>query len=107
MPSSSFAVAAKIRSYTTIHTTHAGEYLIELCRTWHRSLPESSETPTHIEIPLANGRIALDASVDHLKIVLTAGSKRDIALLEDLVSDHFDRLSSREDLDYLWIGLND
>ena len=107
MPFSPFAVAARIRSCTKVSTTHASEYLIGLCRTWHRTLPESGETPTHVEIPFANGCVALDAGADHLEIVLTARSRRDTALLEDLVSDHLDRLSSREDLHYQWTDLND
>ena len=102
MSSRSSAVTARIRSYTTVRTAHAGEYLVGLCRAWHRTLPESGETPTHIEVPVANGRVALNAGADRLEIGLTAGSRRDTALLEDLVSDCLDRLSSSEDLQYQW-----
>ena len=59
--------------------------------------------PTHIEISLANGRVALNVSADYLEIALTAGSRFDTALLEDLVSDHLDRLFG-EELRYQWIG---
>jgi hypothetical protein len=65
-------------------------------------LPESGKTPTRIDIPFANGRVALSAGADRLEIWLTAGSRRDNALLEDLVSDCLDRLSSGEDLQYQW-----
>jgi len=102
MSPSSLAVTTRIRSYTTVRTAHAGEYLVGLCRAWHRTLPESGETPTRIDIPFANGRVALSAGADRLEIWLTAGSRRDNALLEDLVSDCLDRLSSGEDLQYQW-----
>jgi len=96
-----------ITSYATVRTPHAGEYLIGLSHAWHRTSAEVGEAPTHIEVPFALGRVALDADGDRLEIVLTAGSNRDAALLEDLVSDHLDRLSSGEDLNYQWIGPND
>jgi len=102
MSSRSSAVTARIRSYTTVRTAHAGEYLVGLCRAWHRTLPESGETPTHIDVPFANGRVALSAGADRLEIGLTAGSIREATLLEDLVSDCLDRLSSSEDLQYQW-----
>ncbi len=102
MPPCSLAFAAR-RSCTTVHTTRAGEYLIGLCRSLNHSLPKSGQMPTHIEISLANGRVALTATSDNLEVVLTAGSRFDTALLEDLVSGHLDRLSS-EELDYQWIG---
>ena len=101
MPPCSLAVAER-RSCTTVRTTRAGEYLISLCRAWNHGLPKSGRMPTQIEISLANGRVALNASADNLEIVLTAGSRFDAALLEDLVSDLLDRLSS-EELHYQWI----
>ena len=93
-----------VTSYAKIKTSRAGEYLIGLCRVWHRTLPESGEAPTHVEISFANGRVAIDATADQLEFVLTAGSIRDTTLLEDLVSDHLDRLSCGEDIQYVWIG---
>lgn len=93
-----------VTSYAKVKTSRAGEYLIGLSRVWHRALPESGEIPTHIEIPFPNGRVAIDASSDQLEFVLTAGSIRDTTLLEDLVSDHLDRLSCGEDIHYEWIG---
>ena len=102
MPPCSLAVT-RIRSYAKVSTSCASEYLIGLCRNLHHSLPKSSQIPTHIEIALANGRVALNASDVYLEIALTASSRFDTALLEDLVSDHLDRLS-REDLQYEWVG---
>lgn len=96
-----------VMSYATVHTTLAGEYLIGLCRTWHRALPESDEALTQVVIPFVNGRVALAAGTDRLEIVLTAGTTRDAALLEDLVSDHLDRLSGGEELRYQWITSNE
>jgi len=93
-----------VTSYAKIKTSRAGEYLIGLCRIWHRALPESGEVPTHVEISFANGRVAIDATADHLEFVLTAGTIRDTALLEDLVSDPLDRLSCGEDIHYEWAG---
>src|SRR5689334_14243468 len=104
MPPCSLPVGAR-RSCTTVHTTRACEYLISLCRVWNHSLPKSGQKPTHVEVEvsLANGRVALNAGPEYLEIVLAARSRFDIALLEDLVSDHLDRLSS-EELHYQWIG---
>ena len=93
-----------VTSYAKVRTSRAGEYLIGLCRVWHRTLPESGETPTHIEVPFPNGRVAIDATADQLEFVLTAGSIRDTTLLEELVSDHIDRLSCGEDIHYEWTG---
>ena len=93
-----------VTSYAKIKTSRAGEYLIGLCRVWHRALPESGEVPTHVEISFANGRVAIDATADHLEFVLTAGTIRDTALLEDIVSDPLDRLACEEDIQYEWIG---
>jgi len=91
-----------VTSYAKVKTSRAGEYLIGLCRVWHRTLPESGEAPTHVEISFANGHVAIDATADHLEFVLTAGTIRDTALLEDLVSDPLDRLSCGEDIHYEW-----
>lgn len=102
MPPCSLTVAAR-KSCTTVHTTRACEYLINLCRVWNHSLPKSGQMPTHVEVSLANGRVALNAGPEYLEIVLAARSGFDIALLEDLVSDDLDRLSS-EELHYQWIG---
>jgi hypothetical protein len=95
-----------VTSYAKVRTSRAGEYLIGLCRVWHRTLPDSGEAPTHIEVPFPNGHVAIDATADQLEFVLTAGSIRDTALLEDLVSDHLDRLSCDEDIHYEWIDTN-
>ena len=93
-----------VTSYAKVRTSRASEYLIGLCREWHSTLPESGEAPTHVEISFANGRVAIDAAADHLEFVLTAATIRDTALLEDLVSDHLDRLSCGEDIQYEWTG---
>jgi len=93
-----------VTSYAKVRTSRAGEYLIGLSRVWHRTLPESGEAPTHVEISFPNGRVVIDATVDQLELVLTAESIRDTTLLEDLVSDHLDRLSCGEDIHYEWIG---
>jgi hypothetical protein len=93
-----------VTSFAKVRTSRAGEYLIGLCRVWNRTLPESGNAPTHVEIPFANGRVSIDATADQLEFVLTAGSIRDTTLLEDLVSDHLDRLSCGEDIHYEWTG---
>ena len=91
-------------SYAKVRTTRASEYLIGLSRVWNQKLPESGQAPTHVEIPFANGQIAINASAEYLEIRLNAGSIRDATRLEDLVSDHLDRLSCGEDIPYHWIN---
>ena len=92
-----------ITSYATVYTAHAGEYLFGLSRSWRGALPLSGQTLSHVEIAFPIGRCALDAESDSLAITLTAPSNHDVALLEDLISDHLDRLASNEDLSYQWL----
>jgi hypothetical protein len=92
-----------ITSYATVLSPNAHAYLIALGRDWHRDLPQSGEMPTHVEIPFSIGHCALDVDGDQLDITLTALSERNAVLLEDLISDHLDRLSSDEDLRYQWL----
>lgn len=90
-------------SYATVQTRLAGAYLAELGRNWHREEHVLAQSPAHVEIPFPIGRATLDAEGDVLNITLTANSNRDSTLLEDLISDQLDRLSSDEDLRYQWV----
>lgn len=94
-------------SYAFVPTPHAGDYLIELGRTWHRSETVLAEAPTHIEIPFPIGRCAIDVEGDVLNIRLDARSNYETTLLEDLISDQLDRLSADEDLRYQWVRTPD
>ena len=92
-----------ITSFATVHTARAGEYLFGLSRSWRGALPMSGDTLSRVEIAFPIGRAALEAEPDLLNITLTAASSHDVALLEDLISDHLDRLASGEDLSYQWL----
>jgi hypothetical protein len=96
-----------ITSYATIRTTFAIEYLAGLGRAWHRVSPVSDETPRHVEIPFPIGQVSLDADGEILDITLTASTSHNAALLEDLISEHLDRLSLGEDLRYQWLSPNE
>ena len=88
-------------SFASLRTPLAGAYLVEIGRTWHRD--EDALAENHIEIPFPIGRVAIDVNGDVLNVTLTANSHYESTLLEDLIADQIDRLSSDEDLHYQWL----
>ena len=88
-------------SYASVHTPHARAYLTGLGKVWHHN--PSVTAAMQVVIPFPIGLCAIAATTDLLNITLTARSSYEIALLEDLISDHLDRLSQDESLHYQWV----
>jgi hypothetical protein len=94
-------------SYATVRTRYASAYLVEIGRSWHQEQQVLTEAAMHIEIPFSSGRAALDVEGDDLNITVTANSNYQTTLLEDLISEQLDRLSSDEELRYQWVRTPD
>ena len=88
-------------SFACINTLHARDYVAGLGRIWHHEIPPVA--PAHVVIPFPIGLCELAATAKLLNITLTAKSGYEIALLEDLISEHLDRISDDERLRYQWI----
>ena len=85
-------------SHAHLRTNSALEYLSRISMEWE----SKSVHDSHAEIRLPLGKVELEATSDTLDIRVLSPSRRNIGLLEDLVSSHLDHLALGDDLDYRW-----
>ena len=88
-------------SFACIGTPHARKYVAGLSRVWPHAIPAAA--PTRVVITFAIGKCELAATAKLLNIMLTARSRDDVELLEDLIAEKLDRISDDETFHFQWI----
>ena len=92
-------------THARIRTKSAMTYLRRFKNDWRNSTSSLTEGKNSAVIVLPLGQCKLEARDDFLDVTIRADSIVYTGLLEDLVSNHLDRLSQEERLRYPWILL--
>jgi hypothetical protein len=83
------------RSIAHIETSHASQYLQQLCKHFAHKL-KVEFTPTEGRIPFAAGTCVLAADDDVLTLQVDAGGPEELARVQDVVARHLARFAFRD-----------
>jgi hypothetical protein len=92
-------------TYARVRTKSAMKYLRTFKNDWRNTTWSLTEGKNSAVVVLPLGQCELEAGDGFLDVTITADSIVYTELLEDLVSNHLDRLSQEERLRYPWILL--
>lgn len=92
-------------TYAHIRTKSAMDHLRKFMNDWRNRTASFTDGKNSAVIILPLGRCDLEARDGFLDITITADSIVHTGLLEDLVSNHLDQLSSKERLQCPWVLL--
>ena len=90
-------------SFARVPTRRAADCLAVVAAEWQRSNPAVSYDCARAVVPLRLGTCELRAADGFLDVTITGRSISDVALLEDVVSEHLDDAAPGEELRYQWV----